>query len=480
MGDVRQAMVAVGRRHVRMLLGGRGPPVLLLHGSPNNADSLRSLIEALRRDFLVLAPDSPGNGASDPLSASAADAADYADAVAALLDALGVAQVAVYGFHTGAVFAAELARRHPSRVTCVVCDGYPLWTLAEARELAGGYLPPLVPSADGSHLAAVWSRVIDQNWYFPWHMKATDRRIDGGVDDVQRLHTRAMELLEAGDHYRAPYAAALAADGEERLNELVVPTLLISTAQDTLRHHLDRVPDSPALTVRAVSDRRHAHRETRQWFTFHPPQSFDLRLLTSHRRFVDLPGGQLLVVGDPGATAVWFHDAGESSRQVPDDRSGSARTLSLDLPGHGLSTLAWLEDATELKTVLTRALNAADVDMDRCTFDGKGLGRQVADLIAGRRDEFESRPVDVPDIAPRWDGGHLQTAWHFCRFRTQYRPWTRRASGMRRNAPLPSPAVLHRMTLDVLCVGLETLRQTLPLGFEARLPKTSSEVQSDC
>ena len=463
---VKQAMVAVGTRHVRLLTAGRGPPVLLLHGSPNTADALRPLIDALQRDFLVIAPDTPGNGASEPLPGDSPGAGSYADALAGLLDALNLAVVGVYGFHTGAVFAAELARRHRSRVVCLVCEGYPLWTPREARELADGYLPPLVPAPDGAHLASLWSRVIEQNWYFPWHIKAGDRRIEGGTEDIARLHTRAMELLQAGDHYRAPYAAALKADGAARLADLSVPTLVMAAMHDTLAGHLDRVPPHPRLAVRRIHSGAEAHRATRQWFERHPAPVADLRFNVSRRRFVDIGGGQLHIDGDPGAGNVWFHDAGESFRR-PRSTATQGATLGLDLPGHGLSTLGWPDDPEQVLVAVAEGLAAAGVDVGASAFDGKGLGRQIAARLAGRIDRFEARAVDVPDIAPRWDGAHLLAAWHFARFRTQYAVWFRRGPGTRRRVPLPSPQALHRMTLDVLRTGQRTLAETLPLSFEA-------------
>ena len=458
-------MVAVGSRHVRLLAAGSGPAVLLLHGSPNTADALRGLIDALRGDFLVIAPDSPGNGASDPLPGCSLGAAAYADALAGLLDALNLSVVAVYGYHTGAVFAAELARRHASRVSGVVCDGYPLWTAAEARELADGYLPPLVAAPDGSHLASVWSRVIDQNWYFPWHIKDAKRWIDRDAGDVDQLHTRAMDLLRAGDHYRRPYAAALQADGAVRLAALTTPTLITASSGDILCSHLQRVPAHPRVTIRRAANVNQTHRATRQWFRSHPPPVAAPRFDASRRRFVDAGDGQLFVAGEPGARNVWFHDAGESSRQLP--KKSAHSTLAVDLPGHGLSTTAWPEDPQEVQAALTQGLAAAGVDLDRCAFDGPGLGRQVAALLAGRIHRFESRAVDVPDIVPRWDGGHLLAAWHFARFRTQYPVWSERAPGTRGSAPLPSADALHQKALDVLVAGQQTLERTLPFGFEA-------------
>ena len=466
---VKQAMVRVGARHVRLLVAGRGAPALLLHGSPNNADALLPLMERLRPDFLVIAPDTPGNGASDPLLPEQPQAERYVDALVALLDVLKLPQVAVYGFHTGAVFAAELARRHPSRVTAAVCDGYPLWTDAEAEELDERYLAPVAPRADGTHLSSLWSRAIDQNWYFPWHLRDEARRIDRDLNDSRRLHERVMDLLQAGDAFRTPYAAALKADGAERLLEVKAPTLITSAAADVLSQHLPRVPGAKRIRVERSEDAEHVFARTADWFKRHPPARSKLALPLSLRRFIDLPQGQIYVAGEAAAAAVWLHDAGESSAQAPSEAANGAGggVLRLDLPGHGLSTAPWPETDAELLETLRRGLAAAGVDLRNCAISGKGLGRQVAELINGDRSALEAQPMQVPDIAPRWDGGHLSAAWHFSRFRSQYQPWFQRGSGARLAVPLPSAEALQQKTFDVLRTGQETLALTLPFSCDS-------------
>lgn len=457
---MKQAMARVGDRHVRMLVAGCGAPVLLLHGSPNNADLLLPLVENLRRDFLVVAPDTPGNGASDPLQPETSQAGRYADALVELLDVLNLPQVAVYGFHTGAVFAAELAGRHPSRVTALVCDGHPLWTEAEAAQLDESYLQPVRPLLDGSHLASLWSRVIDQNWHFPWHLREAGRRVNRDLNAIDRLHGQAMGLLCAGDAYRAPYAAALRADGLPRLGRLRLPTLLTAADADLLSQHLQRVPPSEWVQVQPYEGPQQIAERTTDWFKQHPPAAANLTLPPSPRRFVEVDEGQLYVEGDAGAASVWLHDAGESSAQAPKN----GETLRLDLPGHGLSTAPWPDETEELKEMLQQAIAAAGLDGRNCSVQGRGLGRQLADLLNGEKTALKPQPMEVPDIAPRWDGAHLLAAWHFCRFRSQYRHWFQRGLGARRNAPLPSATALQQMTLDVLRTGPKTLARTLPFS----------------
>lgn len=459
-------MVSVGGRHVRMLVAGKGAPALLLHGSPSNADSLLPLVERLRRDFLVIAPDTPGNGASAPLLPEAPQAQRYADALVALLDVLKLPQVVVYGFHTGAVFAAELAGRHPNRITAAVCDGFPLWTEAEAAQLDESYLAPLTPQRNGTHLAALWSRIIDQNWHFPWHLREAGQRVNRDLDDIDRLHGQALGLLCAGNPYRVPYAAALKADGALRLQRLRTPTLVMAAKADVLAQHLPRVPSSQCIEAERCEDAEHVAARTEDWFKRHAPPPAKLALPPAQRRFVDAGQGQLYVEGHADAGALWLHDAGESSAQAPNDEAA----VRLDLPGHGLSTVPWPETAEEVKELLMQGIEAAGLDGRNCRLQGRGLGRQLADLLSGKKSGLEARAMEIPDIAPRWDGAHLLAAWHFCRFRSQYQPWFRRGPGTRLAAPLPSAEALQQKTLDVLRTGQETLAQTLPYSHSAPRP----------
>ena len=56
-----------GERQVRYLTAGSGPVIFLLHQSPKSADEYKPLMEMWSNDFLMIAPDTPGFGASDPL-----------------------------------------------------------------------------------------------------------------------------------------------------------------------------------------------------------------------------------------------------------------------------------------------------------------------------------------------------------------------------------------------------------------------------
>lgn len=104
---------------VEMAESGSGPPTLVVHGMAGGFDM--GLIVGrgvLGEDYRVIAPPDSGISAP-PLPANASHAAQ-ADALASLLDALGVLRAVVLAVSAGAQPATHLALRHPERVQALV------------------------------------------------------------------------------------------------------------------------------------------------------------------------------------------------------------------------------------------------------------------------------------------------------------------------------------------------------------------------
>jgi pimeloyl-ACP methyl ester carboxylesterase len=94
---------------------GRGEPLVLLHGFPQNWYMWRSLIPELARHYRVIAPDTRGAGWSDaPASGYRKD--QLADEVAKLMDAVGAPRARVMGHDWGGWIGFQLALRHPEKV----------------------------------------------------------------------------------------------------------------------------------------------------------------------------------------------------------------------------------------------------------------------------------------------------------------------------------------------------------------------------
>ena len=101
------------RQHA--VIGGDGPPLLLVHGWPENWYAWRHVMPALAKDYTVIAVDQRGIGRTEK-TADGYDAGTLADDMAALMTELGHERFAVVGHDTGAVISYALAADHRDRV----------------------------------------------------------------------------------------------------------------------------------------------------------------------------------------------------------------------------------------------------------------------------------------------------------------------------------------------------------------------------
>jgi pimeloyl-ACP methyl ester carboxylesterase len=106
---------------------GSGPPLVLVHGGAADSRMWTPQLAGLADDFTVVAWDEPGAGRSSDVPAGFG-LADYADCLAALIEALALGQVQVAGLSWGGTVALELYRRHPGLVaTLILVDSYAGW-----------------------------------------------------------------------------------------------------------------------------------------------------------------------------------------------------------------------------------------------------------------------------------------------------------------------------------------------------------------
>jgi pimeloyl-ACP methyl ester carboxylesterase len=120
--------VAVGGLRIHYQRAGRGPALVLLHGSASSLQHFDRAAALLSESFDVIRPDLPGFGLTGPRKDRDYRIASYASTVADFLEALGVPRYAVVGNSLGGNIAWNLALDHPERLTGLVlvnATGYP-------------------------------------------------------------------------------------------------------------------------------------------------------------------------------------------------------------------------------------------------------------------------------------------------------------------------------------------------------------------
>jgi pimeloyl-ACP methyl ester carboxylesterase len=105
---------------IEYTLLGQGPVVLRLTGSMEDCQSSGGNEALLAAGFSILTPSRPGYGKT-PLSVGKT-ASEAAEAMAALMDKLGVANADVIADSSGGLTAIYLAARHPERVRKLVLE----------------------------------------------------------------------------------------------------------------------------------------------------------------------------------------------------------------------------------------------------------------------------------------------------------------------------------------------------------------------
>jgi pimeloyl-ACP methyl ester carboxylesterase len=230
---------------------GAGLPILNSHGVLGcHADGVDGWwTNMLGEGYRVIAPARFGYfGSTLPENATPAD---QADAYALLLDHLGIGRAAVIGYSAGSASALEFARRHPDRVVGLI--------LANCR--LGGPTPnqllrPVLGVVYGSQrlfwlyrrlLPSIYARMLGvPKGYRPTPDEAATIR---AVSELQfPLTPRRLGAVFDG------FVSNMAAD-RFPVEELTVPTLIVSAADDPWARHpyavtaAARIPGAKLVTI---------------------------------------------------------------------------------------------------------------------------------------------------------------------------------------------------------------------------------------
>jgi 3-oxoadipate enol-lactonase len=199
---------------------GRGDTVLFLHGLGGSRIAWEPQLAALAGRYRCVAWDMPGYGASAALAGEHSFDA-LADAVAGLLDTLGVARAHVVGLSLGGMVAQHAALAHPRRVaSLVLLDSSPAFGLdgeTTAERWLEARLEPLRRGVSPAELAPAVLRAV-----------AGPRAPDAVIEEA----ARAMARIPA-EGLAAACRCLVTHDLRGRLAAIEAPTLVAVGALDT-------------------------------------------------------------------------------------------------------------------------------------------------------------------------------------------------------------------------------------------------------
>jgi pimeloyl-ACP methyl ester carboxylesterase len=125
-----------GGRSLRVARLGSGPPLILLHGYPDNLQVWSELAPRLATRFAVIAFDWPGMGYSEAWSGGATPF-DFARRLRTLMDDWGIARAVIAGHDMGGQPALAFAAEHPRRISgLVVMNSLVIWDEKTSWEIA--------------------------------------------------------------------------------------------------------------------------------------------------------------------------------------------------------------------------------------------------------------------------------------------------------------------------------------------------------
>lgn len=227
---------------------------MMIHASPGSSLMLTPLIAAMAEQRTVIAPDTLGNGDSSPAAGEAPRIEAFAAGHLAALDALGVNEFDLYGTHTGASIATEIALVTPERVRHIILDGVGLYSEDQAAEMLARYAPAVEPDLHGAYLMWAWHFVRDTYMFWPWYSTDAAHRRPQGLPDAATLHTKVTEVLKALTSYHQSYRTAFAYNKRGRMPLLTMPTLTTCARTDMLMPMFEELTGMIPGAEQAVTD----------------------------------------------------------------------------------------------------------------------------------------------------------------------------------------------------------------------------------
>jgi pimeloyl-ACP methyl ester carboxylesterase len=176
--------------------------------------------QELAQRYYVILPDSRGHGASQPVTRYSYR--EMAKDMAALLDALNMNGVTVFGFSDGGIIALLMAMHHPQRLRRIIAAGANAHPLGVAFSCLRDVVKEWVKTRDGKLFLMMTQPMMTRRQL--GKIKLPVRIVAGEFDLIRPAHTRSIAAA-------IPGAQVHFVPGEDHGSYIVGSTKFITEAQ---------------------------------------------------------------------------------------------------------------------------------------------------------------------------------------------------------------------------------------------------------
>ena len=212
----------------------KAPPLVMFHASPQSSQSLAELASIIGQSRVVIALDTLGQGDSCPPRSGDIDMCYVADAMYRAYQASGLAEARfdLFGTHTGARIALEIALAHPESSRRLILDG---------MGLGGNFYDEYARTVDlsvhidqdGTQFVKAWQKLRDGHIFWPPYQRDAEHLRQRGLPSAEAMHEEALQVFKSIRAGHFSYLAALKYPAPERLQLLTLPTLVSCAREDS-------------------------------------------------------------------------------------------------------------------------------------------------------------------------------------------------------------------------------------------------------
>lgn len=222
-------------------------PLVMFHQNPKSSFEYRHLIREMGNDRLVVAIDTPGYGESDdppnPLTMPEVTAALVGGAQSVLTEKGLSGPVDVFGFHTGALIAADAANAEPDFVRRVILSGIPYHDDAYADEFLASLEFDFELTEDGAFIKERWDIIVGQR--------------AEGVSVIEAAKS-FLEDIRSLNKSQYAYVAAFGYRPVRELPRIQQPILIVLPHEmlkdQTLQAHREAIPQADLVDMPTIID----------------------------------------------------------------------------------------------------------------------------------------------------------------------------------------------------------------------------------